>query len=67
MEVKSFIQSVSGVKGANLKATWVRPLKVRKGVADIVEKRTSAVIRTGVDYENIQTVKEILFFHIQMD
>jgi hypothetical protein len=58
MDVNTFIQSVSGVKGANLKATWVRPMKVRKGVEAVIEKKTSAIIRTGVDYDNIQTVKE---------
>lgn len=60
MEVSNFINAVSGVKGANLSATWVRPLKVRKSAGEgiTVEKRTTAVIRTGVDYDNLQVVKE---------
>jgi len=36
----------------------VRPLKTRKAVTDTVEKRTEAVIRTGVDYDKIKTVQE---------
>jgi hypothetical protein len=58
MEVSTFIGSVSGVKGANLKALWKRNLKTRKGVQNVVTKITTAVIRTGVDYDNIKTVIE---------
>lgn len=58
MKVETFIATVSGAKGANLKALWKRPLKVRKGVLDSVEKFTQAVVRTGVDYDNIKVVRE---------
>jgi len=58
MEVKEYIEKVSGRKGQNVKAVWQRPMKIRKGVEHVVEKRTAAIIRTGIDYENMQSVKE---------
>jgi len=59
MNVAEYIETVSAKKGANLSAEWKRPMKVRKSAGDVVvEKITHAVVRGGVDYENIGTVKE---------
>lgn len=56
MDKTTFLQAVSGVKGANLSATYQRKCKTRKGVEDIVEKRTTKIVRTGVNYSNIGDV-----------
>lgn len=45
-------------KGRNLKATWRRNAKVRKGIAAWIEKETSATIRTGINFANLSSVKE---------
>ncbi len=45
-------------KGRNLRATWRRSAKVRKGITNRIEKETSATIRTGINFANLSAVKE---------
>lgn len=46
-------------KGAFTSLLWERPLPVRKAFADnIVTKRTSAVVRFGIEYDNMGSVQE---------
>lgn len=59
MEASKYIEYVGQRKGQNLKAVWVRPMKVRKSAEGVtLTKMTSAVVRGGIDYDNIKTVKE---------
>lgn len=59
MEVQKYIEIVGQKKGANLRAVWERPMKVRKSAGDVtITKMTSAVVRGGIDYDNIKTVQE---------
>ena len=58
MNVEKVIETLSNHKGQNLSAVWTRPLKTRKGVEDTIIKTTCAVVRGGVDYDNLQSVKE---------
>lgn len=59
MKASKYIEIVSARKGQNLSATWERPMKVRKASGDIsITKITKAVVRGGIDYDNMATVKE---------
>lgn len=58
MNIQNIVSIVSSHKGANLKATWEKPLKTRKGVSNNITKRTAIVVRGGVDYDNIGVVQE---------
>lgn len=59
MKIQDIIAKVQTRKGANLSATIHKTLKTRKGVEDVVEKKTSLVIRGGIDYDNIALVQEM--------
>ena len=59
MEIEIIKQTLASKKGANLKATWAKKLKTRKDVgAVVVEKKTSMVVRGGIDYDNMKVVQE---------
>lgn len=45
-------------KGQFANMTWNKELKVKKGINVKVEKISSAMVRFGVEYENIGAVKE---------
>lgn len=45
-------------RGRNLRATWRRNAKVRKGVTALIEKETIAAVRTGINFANLSSVKE---------
>jgi hypothetical protein len=54
-EIKSVLKSH---KGQNLRAILGKQMKTYKGVADVVEKVTSIVIRGGIEYDNQKVVVE---------
>lgn len=56
MNVREFLDKVESCKGSNLSAVWVRSVKTRKGVEDVVEKKTTAVVRGGIAYDNLHKV-----------
>ncbi len=58
MNINEITEIIKGHKGQNLRAVWIRPMKTRKGVLNVVEKMTTAVIRGGVNYDNITRVIE---------
>ena len=58
MNIQNIVSVVSSHKGSNLKATWEKPLKTRKGIDNKITKRTALVVRGGVDYDNIGLVQE---------
>lgn len=58
MNIQNIVSVVSSHKGSNLKATWEKSLKTRKGIANKITKRTALVVRGGVDYDNIGLVQE---------
>lgn len=58
MKIEEFKAIVSSRKGQNLSAIFGRPMKTRKGVIGNVEKVSSVVIRGGIDYDNMNVVKE---------
>lgn len=45
-------------KGQFVSLHTKRPMKVRKGVVDNLEKDSTFVVRIGVDYDNIKAVQE---------
>lgn len=58
MEIQSILEIVKAHKGQNIKASWKKTMKTRKGVEHVVEKETSIVIRGGIEYDNTKAVKE---------
>lgn len=58
MNKNNVLELLKENKGRNLKATWRRNAKVRKGVTALIEKETSATIRTGINFANLSSVKE---------
>ena len=53
------LQSVieNAPRGANLVCEWRRDAKVRKGVADLIQKDVRMVGRVGLDYEKLGAVQ----------
>lgn len=50
---------LAGTKGSFRSILWERPMKTRKAFSNcVITKRTSAVVRLGVNYNNIKAVKE---------
>ena len=50
---------LSGAKGSFRSVLWERPMKTKKAFSNcVITKRTSAVVRFGVDYNNIKAVQE---------
>ena len=58
MNIANIVSIISSHKGSNLRATWEKPLKTRKGIESKITKRTKMVIRGGIDYDNIGVVQE---------
>lgn len=55
--VKNKVSSVR--KGAFSSLLWERPVKTKKGCMDTITKRVRATVRFGIDYENMQSTKDI--------
>lgn len=50
---------LSGAKGSFRSVLWEKPMKTKKAFSNcVITKRTSAVVRFGVDYNNIKAVQE---------
>jgi hypothetical protein len=58
MTKNQILQILSSRKGQNIKVTFSRPLKARKGAESIVTKVSSVLVRGGIDYSNLSAVKE---------
>lgn len=59
MQIDQAIQAVQHLKGVNVRATWKRAMRTRAAVKQLVQKQTTAVVRTGVIYDNIQQVQRM--------
>ena len=57
MKIKIALSELEAHKAQNILAVWKRPMKTRKGVEQICEKLTEAVVRGGIDYDNRGIVK----------
>jgi hypothetical protein len=53
----ALVETLKNKKGQNMKISWSRPLKTYKGDSRKVVKSVECVMRTGVEYDNIQSVK----------
>lgn len=58
MQIADIIAVLETRKGQNLKATFNKTLKTRKGVEQVVTKTTSIVVRGGIEYDNQKVVVE---------
>ena len=54
-ELARLLQVVNGGEFHNVE--WERVLKTRKGIDDVITKRSKAVLRMGVNYDHKQAVK----------
>lgn len=45
-------------KGSYVSILWERDAKVKKNCSAIIKKRTKAVVRVGINYENMAVTKE---------
>lgn len=55
---KQLIEKFLSKTGQICSVTWCRPMKTRKGVENRVEKKVSAVVRAGVNFDNMASVQE---------
>lgn len=60
MEIKTLRNKIKLVKkGTFSTMIWERPLKTKKAFAeDVITKRTAAVVRTGINYNNMTSTQE---------
>jgi hypothetical protein len=52
-----FVETARQLSGQNVRAAWVRPMKVRKGAQPLF-KETHAIVRCGIAYDNRAIVIE---------
>lgn len=59
MNATEIIQQIENRRGQHVKVTWQRPAKTLKGASSLlIVKRTSAWVRSGIDFANLAVVKE---------
>lgn len=59
MNNSSLLSTVQNTaKGVFVPITWERDCHTRKGVTVNVRKRTSGVVRVGIDYDNVRDVRD---------
>lgn len=58
MNIKDITSILNAHKGANKQVVFTKTLKTRKGITDTIVKTTCAVVRGGIDYENLNAVKQ---------
>ena len=59
MNANEIISQVESRRGRHVKVTWQRVAKVLNGASSLlIVKRTSAWVRSGIDYANLNVVKE---------
>lgn len=58
MQIEQVRQAIAATpKGSNIIVEWVRPMKTRKGVQDVLTKSVRMVGRIGIDYDNMKDVQ----------
>lgn len=57
MIANEIVEALKNKKGQHVQAVWQRPVKTLKTFTGIVAKRTSAFVRTGINYANLSSVK----------
>lgn len=59
MQTKSeILQVLFQTKAQFRSVTYVKPLKTRKGVTQVITKKIRMSVRAGLDYDNMKTVQE---------
>jgi hypothetical protein len=58
MNTTEIVGLISSHKGQHIPVVWERKLKTIKNVTATVTKRTTAYVRTGINYANLGVVKE---------
>lgn len=59
MNIINIIESLKGHHGQNIRASWQKSCKLLQGYAgNVVTKTTVAVVRGGIDYANLASVRE---------
>jgi hypothetical protein len=58
MNASEIIQQIENRRGQHVKVTWQRVAKTLKAASLVVSKRTSAWVRSGIDFSNLRVVKE---------
>lgn len=57
MRISEVLQIIESLKGGQFhNIAWEKTLKTRKGITDTVTKKSSAIVRLGVSYDNKQAV-----------
>lgn len=57
MKAENMVEILKNKKGQHVAVTWSRQAKTRKGVEMVIAKRTTAHVRSGIDFANLATVK----------
>lgn len=55
---KAIVATLQSRKGQHVEIVWRREAKTRKGTAFVIEKRTRAFVRAGINYANLASVKQ---------
>lgn len=58
MNIQNIASILAAHKGQNLPVVFERPLKTRKGVEDVIVKRSRVIVRGGIQYDNMAIVIE---------
>jgi hypothetical protein len=60
MNANEIIEQIESRKGRHVLVTWQRVAKSFKGCSLLIVKRTSAWVRSGIEYGNLGVVKEAI-------
>lgn len=60
MQAMEVIEALKGKKGQHVQAVWQRPAKTFKGCNVMVFKKTTAYVRSGIQYANLQDVRNAI-------
>jgi len=58
MDANQIVSQLNGKAGQHVKVTWSRPAKTLKDCALAIGKRTSAWVRSGIEFANLASVKD---------
>ena len=58
MNAQDIVNQLRNHKGQNQKLTWTRPAHTRKAFEGMITKTTTAIVRAGIDYANLASIKQ---------
>lgn len=56
-KTQKILRILANHNGQNIRASWVKPVKTLKGFTGKIHKFTSAIVRAGINFANLESVQ----------